>query len=162
MFSVSWGGTLALGDFSAFYGVFKLVHPLYWPEFPWKFYTFTMKFMGLMRLNFSCNTTHTKQIAENLLLLPLVILNYIYEYFNYWPALAFVKVHSDWLEAMDYICQKITNFQPQKYTLYTEEKKKQPFKLHLDINLKFKPNSDDLLQSEGFQNKFNFFNTSIP
>lgn len=137
--SVSWVGTLALGDFSAFYGVFKLVHPCYWPEFPWKFYIFAMKIRGLKRLNFSCNTTHTKHIAENLLLLPLVILNYIYEDFNYWPALAFVKVHSDWLEAMDYICQKTRNFQPHKYTLYTEgkKKKKQPFKLYLDISLKF-------------------------
>lgn len=107
MFSVSWSGTLALGDFT-FYGVFKLVHPLNWPEFPWKFHTVTMKFMGLKRLIFSCNTTNTKQREENLLQLPLVILNYIYEDFNHWPALAFVKVHNYWLEAMNYICQKRT------------------------------------------------------
>lgn len=124
MVSVSWSGTLALGYFSTFHGVFKLVHPLYWPEFPWNFYTFTMKFMGLKRLKFSCNTTYTRHIAENLLPLPLVILNYIYEDFNYWPALAFVKVHSDWLEATDYICQKTRNFQPHKYILYSEGKKK--------------------------------------
>lgn len=54
-----------------------------------------------------------------MLQLALITLNYIYEVFSYWIALAFGKDHSDGPQSIDYECLKTRNFQPLKYIFYT-------------------------------------------